>query len=131
MPENLYTLFPDPDDLLRLEPEELGDAVFEAAQTTMRDGMFEAGGLTIPLLSLGPTGYPARYIQRVEIAIAEALASLERAGLIVRDPDQPPWYRFTSQASNLKTRADVAAFRASRRDRELAAYQAEVARRAK
>ncbi|MGA7385736.1 MAG: TIGR02391 family protein, partial [Methylocella sp.] len=62
----------------------------------------------------GPS-YPPGTKRPITLVFAEALSWLTTQGLIVNDPDQPAfWYRLTRRAADLRTRADVEAFRKRR-----------------
>jgi hypothetical protein len=112
MPDTLLSLFPDPNDLLSREPEELGGAVLEVAPGVMQNGMFNIPGLLAPLFPPTRNGYPVGLQNEVRLAVAEALSWLVNQGLVMLDPDQPAsWYRPTRRGAQLKTRADVETFR--------------------
>jgi hypothetical protein len=113
--DTLYTIFPNPDDLLSLEAEELGGVLLEIAPGVMQNGMFNIGALLAPVFPVVGAGYPVGLQSSVRITVAEALSWLISQGLLILDPDQPSnWYRPTRRAKTLKTRADVAAFRKGR-----------------
>ena len=115
MPDTLLSIFPNPNDLLGLEPGELGGVLLEVAPGVMQHGMFGLGALLAPLFPTVGTGYAIDLQSPVRIAVAEALSWLISQGLVILDPDQPAsWYRPTRRAQNLKTRADIAAFRKGR-----------------
>lgn len=115
MSQTLLTVFPDPADLLALEPEDLGDVILEIAPGVMQSGMFNVEGLAAQLFRLTGPSYPAGLQRPVRIAIVEALSRLVSLGLLVRDPEQiGAWYRPTRRAEALKTRGDVERFRKGR-----------------
>ncbi len=115
MTQTLLTIFPDPKDLLALEPEDLGGVIMEIAPGVMQNGMFNLISLTAQLLQVVGTAYPHGVQRPVTNAIAEALSRLVSFGLIFQDPDQPAtWYRLTRRAQALKTRTDVEQFRRGR-----------------
>jgi hypothetical protein len=115
MADNLFTIFPNPDDLLTLEAEELGGVLLEIVPGVMQNGMFDVGALLAPLFPPFEPGYPPGLQSQVRIVIAEALSWLVSQGLLILDPDQPAsWYRPTRRAQKLKSRADVEAFRKGR-----------------
>jgi hypothetical protein len=113
MSNTLLSLFPNHDDLLSQQPEDLGGAILEIAPGVMQNGMFNTAALLAQLFpQVGNTGYPRGLHEQVRLAIAEALSWLTNRGLVMLDPDQPAsWYRPTRRGATLKTRADVAAFR--------------------
>ncbi len=49
MPDTLLSIFPNPDDLLSLPPEELGGVILEIAPGVMQNGMFNMAGLLAQL----------------------------------------------------------------------------------
>ncbi len=115
MTQTLLTLFPDPKDLLALEPEDLGGVILEIAPGVTQNGMFNLNSLTAQLFQVVGTPYPHGMQRPVINAIAEALSRLVSFGLLFQDPDQPAtWYRPTRRAQALKTRMDVEQFRKSR-----------------
>lgn len=106
----LLEIFPDPEDLLALKPEELAGILIEIASGIV---MFET--LKAQVFPQGGRGYPAGWIsEEVPLALAEALSWLETQGIIVRDPTQSTVYRWTRQGRALKTRTDLEAFRKGR-----------------
>jgi hypothetical protein len=112
MPDTLLSIFPKPEDLLALPPEELGGVIHEIAPGIMQNGMFNTAGLLAQLFSPIGNSYPAGVHEQVRLAIAEALSWLTNQGLVMLDPDQlAGWYRPTRRGAELKTRADVEAFR--------------------
>ena len=115
MADSLFTIFPNHQDLLSLELEELGGVLLEIVPGVMQNGMFNTGSLMAPLFPTIGAGYPPGLQSPVRIAIAEALSWLIGQGLLILDPDQPAsWYRPTRRAQTIKTRADVEAFRKGR-----------------
>jgi hypothetical protein len=112
MPDTLLSIFSNPDDLLSSQPEDLGGVILEVAPGVMQNGMFNIAGLLTPLFPTIGNGYPVGLQNQVRLAIAEALSWLTNQGLVMLDPDQPAsWYRPTRRGAQLKTRADVEAFR--------------------
>jgi hypothetical protein len=58
MPDTLLSLFPNPNDLLSLEPEDLGGAILEIAPDVMQNGMFNTDGLLAQLFRPIGNRYP-------------------------------------------------------------------------
>lgn len=115
MTQTLLSIFPDRKDLLALEAEELGGVLLEVVPGVMQNGMFTFETLRAPLYPPSGGGYPPEHRRPVTIAIAEALSWLTNQGLLMLDPEQPvSWYCLTRRAQNLRTRADVEAFRRGR-----------------
>jgi Protein of unknown function (Hypoth_ymh) len=113
--QTLISIFPNPNDLLALEPEELGGVILEIAPGVIQNGMFNLHSLTAPLFSPVGNSYPLGTHRPVVLALAEALSWLVSEGLLVLDPDQPAqWYRLTRRAMALRTRTDVEAYRKGR-----------------
>jgi len=66
MPDTLLSMFPNPDDLLSLPPEELGRVILEIASGVMQNGMFNMAGLLAPLFR--PVGkQPLRLSIRLQL----------------------------------------------------------------
>jgi hypothetical protein len=115
MAHRLLEMFPNPDDLLGLEPEELGDAILEIAPHITQNGMFNLDSLRAQFFQSIGQSYPFDMMRPVANALAEALSRLVSLGLLFEDPEQPiSWYRMTRRAQSLKTRADVGQFRRGR-----------------
>jgi uncharacterized protein (TIGR02391 family) len=116
MTHTLLTIFPDPKDLLAVEPEDLGGIVLEIAPGVMQNEMFRIDNFIYPLYPGAQTAYPLGSRREVMNALAEAISWLLRSGLIFEDPEQPvaAWYRLTRRAQALKTRTDVEQFRKGR-----------------
>jgi hypothetical protein len=113
--QTLTSIFPNPNDLLALEPEELGGVVLEIAPGVIQNGMFNHHSLTAQLFQGGGNSYSHGMHRPVVLALAEALSWLVSQGLLIIDPDQPAqWYRLTRRAMALRTRADVEAYREGR-----------------
>jgi hypothetical protein len=108
----LISLFPKPEDVLALTPEELGGVIIELMPPLLQNGMFNLAAL---LAQAGPS-YPPGSRRTVELAAAEAISWLVTEGLLVPDPGQPShnFYVPTRRAKSLKTRTDVEAFRKGR-----------------
>lgn len=110
--QTLISIFPNPNDLLALEPEELGGVILEIAPGVIQNGMFNLHSLSAQLFSAVGNSYPSGMHRPVVLALAEALSWLFSEGLLVLDPDQPAqWYRITRRESSLRTRADVEVYR--------------------
>ncbi|HUC61612.1 MAG TPA: TIGR02391 family protein [Alphaproteobacteria bacterium] len=110
MAKTLASLFPNPDDLVALEPEDLGAVLLEVIPALLQNDMVSFGGIIMPLYPpYGP--YPPGSHRPVRIALAEAISWLISQGLIARDPEQPAdQYRLTRRAQTLRSRLDVEAY---------------------
>jgi uncharacterized protein (TIGR02391 family) len=86
---HLTEAFPDAKTLLALQPEELGDVILELVQS---DGpgrvMFSLVGMLEPVNNRVDPSWSQAVRPHVEQAVAEAMAWLEHAGLIIADPTQ-------------------------------------------
>ncbi len=112
---SFLSLFPTPQNLLALTPEDLGGAIIEVVPPLIQNGMFNIHSLLNPLYQPRGPSYPPESRRPVMIAFTEALSWLITHGLIVIDPEQPAvWYRITRRAADLCTRSDVEAFRKGR-----------------
>jgi len=112
---SLLSLFPTPQDLLALTPEDLGGAIIEVVPPLIQNGLFNIHSLVDSLYQPHGPSHPRETRRSVMLAFTEALSWLTTQGLIVIDPDQPAiWYRLTRRAADLRTRADVEAFRKGR-----------------
>ena len=111
----LIDIFPTPNDLLHLEPEELGGVLIEVIPAISQNQMFGVQDFLAQFYQIQGNGYPPFSKSPVSLAIAEALSWLLVQGIIVEDPSQHAvWYRLTRRGSSLKTRVDVEAFRKGR-----------------
>jgi Protein of unknown function (Hypoth_ymh) len=112
----LLSIFPKPDDLLALTPEDLGGVIIELMPPLLQNGLFNPGALTASVFQLVGPSYPPGSKRNVELVIAEALSWLAVQGLLIPDPGQPSpgFYVPTRRARGLRTRADVDAYRKGR-----------------
>jgi hypothetical protein len=112
---SLLSLFPTPQDLLALTPEDLGGAIIEVVPPLIQNGMFNIHSLLTPLYQRHDPFYPQETRRPVMLAVAEALSWLTTHGLVIIDPEQPALqYRLARRAADIRTRADVEAFRKGR-----------------
>jgi uncharacterized protein (TIGR02391 family) len=113
----LLQLFPQPDDLLALDPEELAGALIEVIPSVSQSAGFNFADLTNQVFRPDGSGYPSwgpKHDQAIE-ALAEALAWLQTQIIIVRNPSQPSeWFQLTRRGRKLLSRGDVQAFRKGR-----------------
>lgn len=111
----LIDVFPTPNDLLHLEPEELGGVLVEIIPGICQNQMFGIGDLVAQLYRIQGNAYPQGSQANVTHALAEALSWLHVQGIIIEDLTQPAvWYRLSRRGSQLKSRVDVEAFRKGR-----------------
>jgi uncharacterized protein (TIGR02391 family) len=111
---SLLSLFPTPQDLLALAPEDLGGAIIEVLPPLIQNGLFNIHSLVGSLYQTDRPSYPPGTKRAIFPVFAEALSWLTTQGLIVNDPDQPAFWWLTRRAADLRTRADVEAFRKGR-----------------
>jgi uncharacterized protein (TIGR02391 family) len=108
---HLLDIFETPNDLLRLEPEELGGILLEVIPSVSQSGKFVFHNLVqlaFPPLGGGWKGGSER---PVTLALAEAVNWLTSQGLVMHDPNQhADWLVLTRRALSLKTRADIEAY---------------------
>jgi uncharacterized protein (TIGR02391 family) len=116
MAERLTDVFPTPDDLLQLEPEELAGALLEVIPAVSQHAGFTFSALESQFYPLmGHGAYPRGRADQVAQALAEALGWLQTQGLIVKTPGQPAdWWSLTRRARALRTRVDLATYRLGR-----------------
>jgi uncharacterized protein (TIGR02391 family) len=112
---SLLSIFPTPNDLLAVTPEDLGGVVIEVAPSVMQQGRFTIDHLLKQVYQVVGPSYPQGTGESVANALAEAVSWLLAQGLLIIDPGQLGiWYRLTRRAGSLRTRADVEAFRKGR-----------------
>jgi uncharacterized protein (TIGR02391 family) len=112
---SLLTIFPEPKNLLALEPEELAGILVEIIPSISQHSGFLINNFLEQLSSPHGGGYPPTTHAQVAVALAEAMSWLETQGIIVRNPNQPAeWYLLTRRGQELKSRADLETFRKGR-----------------
>src|SRR5271166_5965818 len=104
----LLSLFPKPEDLLALAPEDLGGVVVELMPPLLQNGLFNPAALIASVFQLVGPSYPPGSRRSVELVVAEALSWLVVQGLLIPDPGQPSpgFYVPTRRSQALRTRAD-------------------------
>jgi hypothetical protein len=112
----LLSLFPKPEDVLALTPEDFGGVIIELMPPLLQNGLFNPAALIAQVYQVVGPSYPRGSKRAIELAIAEAISWLVTEGLLVSDPGQPSpgFYVPTRRAQSLKTRTDVDAFRKGR-----------------
>src|SRR5919198_664888 len=106
---SLFSLIPDPERLLALEPEELAGIVLEYLNSLPDDlrGQLNRYNISLPHTV---QEYPPAYQQRISEAIMEAWVWLEREGLIAPRPGaQGEWVFITRRGRRLTKAADLEA----------------------
>lgn len=111
----LTTMFPDPDVLLALPPEELGPIVLGFARearggTNMLPADVDA---QVDHSPADPKGYPHSHKDQVQLALSEAWNWLRVHGLVVPADNDPgsPWVRLRRRGARLLNSKDFTAFR--------------------
>jgi len=113
---SLLELFPEPQDLLALQPEDLAGALMEIIPGVSQGAGFQHASLLAQINPPRGGGYPhGPTLEKCSRALSEAIAWLEAQGLIARNLDQPAqWYFVSRRGLSLKTRADISAYRQGR-----------------
>jgi Protein of unknown function (Hypoth_ymh) len=108
----LVSLFPKPQDVLGLTPEDLAGVIIELMPPLLQNGLFNPFTLVATAYQLSGPSYPPGSKREIELAVAEAISWLVTQGLLVPDPGQPSpgFYVPTRRAQSLKSRIDVEAF---------------------
>lgn len=110
MPQ-LGDVFAGPEELLRIEPEELAGVILEVIPSLSQRGMFVWQNLAEQVFSISG-GWPRSNFSQVAQAIAEALNWLMSQGLVIYEPEQNgEWMRLTRRAQSIKTKVDWEAYR--------------------
>lgn len=110
MSKSLYSIVPDPEAVLALEPEELAGVLLEYLNS-LSDG--ERGQLNRYNFSLAHTfeGYPHTYYERLSRAFMEAWVWAEREGFIAPRPgEQGEWVFITRRGRRIVSAEHLAAY---------------------
>ena len=110
MTKSLYSMIPDPEDVLSLEPEELAGVLLEHMNSLPEREREELNRYNFSL-AYTVEDYPANYRDRISCALMEAWVWLEREGVIVPKPGSDEWSRISRRGQCLKTASDVDAYR--------------------
>jgi uncharacterized protein (TIGR02391 family) len=119
----LAQLFPDPEVLLRLEPEELGaKLLFLLQERKFQRNSFMPTQLSSELWPQShipgqKTAYPREKREAIEIALTEAYAWLEAQGLLVPSPDSGGghgWKILSRRAKRFENIAEFARYAVAR-----------------
>ena len=117
MPEHLTDIFPDPDVLLQLSPEDLGPVVLTLAKHVMQNGIVHQQSIFQQVN--GPStdhsrGYPQQKKGSAETALNSGWNWLVRNGLLIPEPGMngnSGWHRFSPEAQKLATSGDFASYK--------------------
>ncbi|NSX54810.1 TIGR02391 family protein [Parasulfitobacter algicola] len=114
--------FPDPEVVLAFEPEELaGKLLFFLRERCERgDRAFSIHNLMLETKNSAghndrTPSYPREYIERVSLAVSEALAWLQSQGFLVPEPGNESWKLLSRRAKSLKTVTDFDQYVTARR----------------
>lgn len=112
----LLSIFPKPEDLLAIAPEDLAGILFEVMPSLMQNQRVHFNAFRDQFYQVVGPSYPPGSHSQVELAIAEALSWLVTQGLIIADPSQPShsWFVKTRRGQGLKTHADIEVYRKGR-----------------
>lgn len=111
MSGTIFSIIPDPEALLALEPEELAGVVLEHLNLLSQSG---SGQLNRYNFSLPHTveEYPRQYQSRISQALMEAWVWLEREGLIAPKPgSQGEWVFVTRRGKKITKASDLETYR--------------------
>ncbi|MFC1523651.1 TIGR02391 family protein [Thermodesulfobacteriota bacterium] len=111
MTKTLYSIIPEPETLLALEPEELAGVVLEVLNSLDHNSSGLLNRYTFSLNS-NFEGYPCEYFDRISKAVMEAWCWLEREGLIAPRPgEEGGWVFVTRRGEGIKSAADLESYR--------------------
>jgi uncharacterized protein (TIGR02391 family) len=112
----LPSLVTDPDDLLKLEVEEVAWLLFAHLSSfgdSSVNGVVSQGCISehnfFNDLGRHPP-YPRKQHEVID-ALVEGWRWLEHEGFLLRRPDQPPWFYFSRRAKRMTSREDFEAYR--------------------
>lgn len=114
---SLLEMFPDPQVLLALAPEDLAEAVLPLAASLRQNDMVLLGMLSAQAQE-GPgggRGYPSSQpqLQQIQLALAEAWAWLQGNGLLIPDPGingANGWMRLSRRAERILAEGSFKAY---------------------
>lgn len=109
MPKTLHDIIPDPEILLKIEPEELGAVILESFNS------FPSLALSRHNFGLENTvtEYPQQYRDKILRAKMQAWSYLEREGFLAEEPANRGWYFVTDKGKKIQQANDFAAYRAA------------------
>jgi uncharacterized protein (TIGR02391 family) len=120
--DTLFSLFPTPEPLLELTPDELAPILLQLAKARRQSGMFWPSSVPQVTVGTGMTsanefGYPYHTKARVETLLNETWAYLSREGYIMPAPDtngRNGWMVLTSDGESVGSKEDFDRIRAAR-----------------
>ncbi len=108
-PTTIFSLLPDAEALLALEPEELAGVVLQYLVSSGSEGQLNRYNFSLPHTV---KEYPPEYRESISMALMEAWVWLEREGLLAPKPGtQGEWIFVTRRGRQLATPKDLQAYR--------------------
>ncbi len=111
-------LVPDPNVLVKLEPEELaGKLLFVLRKRTSDNGKYHLGNLLTELWMTAPGQrhpYESSDHKLIELAIAEGWAYLEAQGLLIPSPQNQGWRVLSRRARRFESESEFARYSVAR-----------------
>lgn len=112
MPDRLVDLFPDPERLLLLEPEDLAGILLDILPSVEQGGNFLYDSFVQPCFGPRIPLYDQRFRRSISLAVAEAFSWLKHQGLIMPDPQQAASYHvLTKRGKAIRSRDNLDAYR--------------------
>ena len=110
--QSIYSLIPEPEDLLSFEPEELAGFVLEFFKSTDSRGKGSVRAFDL-IHNEALRGYPHEHQKDIRYALAEAMQWLKNEGLLIQDPGQNScdYLYITRRGQQLENAAAVEAYR--------------------
>jgi uncharacterized protein (TIGR02391 family) len=113
MAKTLFSILPDPEAMLALEPEELAGVILEHLNSLPENERNQINRFNYAQPHL-VREYPAQYQDRIREALMEAWSWLEREGLLAQKPGSGEgWVFITRRGRRLANATDFQAFRKS------------------
>lgn len=107
MSKSIYSIQPDPEILLALEPEEFAGILLEHLNSLEKNN-FNRYNMSLPH---NVVSYPGKYQIKLSEALMEAWVWLEKEGLIAPKPQQDEgWFFVTRRGQRLKNSKDLQAY---------------------
>jgi uncharacterized protein (TIGR02391 family) len=107
---NLSIIFPDPDELIALPPEELAGVVLELIPGHQQNGLFTVGNVIFPVFGR-PGSYPSTKEPAVRQAVGEAFNWLQSQGFIMKETGaNSSFHILTRKGAAVRSRSDLTAY---------------------